>query len=203
MSIEEVFVGSSSLKRLEKKDINVPNMLSLLRIFIIIPFVVYFFKEQYVSAGVMLAISGISDMLDGLIARKFNCITRLGKLLDPVADKLTLAAVVICLGVKIPSLLGIVIILIFKDLSMMIAGGILLKKGIDPPASRWYGKLSTAFFYFSVIVIVGIKAILGIDIPVLTLVLLVITTFLMIFSLINYFLLFLGLINENDPKKFN
>lgn len=201
MSIEEIFVGSSDLKRIEKKDINVPNMLSLLRIFIIIPFVIFFLKERYILAGVMLAISGISDMFDGFIARKFDCVTRLGKLLDPVADKLTLAAVMICLGIKFHSLLVIVIILLFKDLSMIIAGSILLKRGIDPPASRWYGKLSTAFFYFSVIVIVGIKAIFEVEIPMLTMILLTITTILMIFSLINYFMLFLKLMKCGDREE--
>lgn len=201
MSIEKIFVGSSDLKRIEKKDINVPNMLSLLRIFIIIPFVIFFLKERYILAGVMLAISGISDMFDGFIARKFNCITRLGKLLDPVADKLTLAAVMICLGIKFHSLLLIVIILLFKDLSMMVAGSILLKRGIDPPASRWYGKLSTAFFYFSVIIIVGVKAIFEVEIPMLTMILLTITTILMMFSLINYFILFLKLMKCGDREE--
>lgn len=201
MSIEEIFVGSSDLKRIEKKDINVPNMLSLLRIFIIIPFVIFFLKERYILAGVMLAISGVSDMFDGFIARKFNCITRLGKLLDPVADKLTLAAVMICLGIKFHSLLVIVIILLFKDLSMMVAGSILLRRGIDPPASRWYGKLSTAFFYFSVIIIVGVKAIFEVEIPMLTMILLTITTILMMFSLINYFILFLNLMKCGDREE--
>ena len=201
MSIEEIFIGSSDLKRIEKKDINVPNMLSLLRIFIIVPFVIFFLKERYILAGVMLAISGISDMFDGAIARKFNCVTRLGKLLDPVADKLTLAAVMICLGIKFHSLLVIVIILLFKDLSMLVAGSILLKRGIDPPASRWYGKLSTAFFYFSVIVIVGVKAIFEVEIPMLTMILLTITTILMMFSLINYFILFLKLMKCGDREE--
>lgn len=201
MSIEEIFVGSSDLKRIEKKDINVPNMLSLLRIFIIVPFVIFFLKERYILAGVMLAISGISDMFDGFIARKFDCITRLGKLLDPVADKLTLAAVMICLGIKFHSLLVIVIILLFKDLSMIVAGSILLKRGIEPPASRWYGKLSTAFFYFSVIIIVGVKAIFEVEIPMLTIILLTITTVLMMFSLINYFILFLKLMKCGDREE--
>ena len=115
-----------------------------------------------------------------------------------MADKLTLAAVMICLGIKFNSLLVIVIILLFKDLSMIVAGSMLLKRGIDPPASRWYGKLSTAFFYFSVIVIVGVKAIFEVEIPMLTMVLLTITTVLMMFSLINYFMLFLKLMKCGD-----
>lgn len=201
MSIENVFIGSSDLKRLEKKDINVPNMLSLLRIFIIVPFIIFFIKERYIISGIMLAISGISDMLDGFIARKFHCVTRLGQILDPVADKLTLAAVVICLGIKFPSLLVIVIILLFKDSFMLIGGFILLKNGIDPPASQWYGKLATAFFYFSVIAIVGTKAIFDMDIPKITFILLTITAVLMVFSLINYFLLFLNLMKNGNNEK--
>ena len=137
---------------LKKENFNIPNILSFIRIIIIVPFVLYFLNDDYLLAALMLIFSGLSDMFDGLIARKLNQITKLGKVLDPVADKLTLTAVIICMGIKFPEIFPLVIILILKDVSMLIAGSFLLKKGIEPPAAKWYGKLSTVFFYISVII---------------------------------------------------
>ena len=135
---------------LRKENFNLPNILSFTRIIIIIPFVLYFLNDDYLLSAAMLALSGLSDMLDGVIARKLNQITQLGKILDPVADKLTLTAVVICMGIKFPEIFILVVILSVKDLSMLLAGSYLLKKGIEPPAAKWYGKLATVFFYVSV-----------------------------------------------------
>lgn len=178
----------------KKENFNIPNMLSFIRIVIIIPFVIYFLNEKYLLAALMLVISGISDMFDGIIARKLNQITKLGKILDPVADKLTLTAVVVCMGIEFSEIVPLVIILILKDVSMLIAGSFLLKKGIEPPAAKWYGKLSTIFFYISVIIIVGLKAIWGITNPILSVILLSITAVLMFFALFKYFVIFLELI---------
>ena len=72
-----------------KKVFNVPNLLSMLRIIIIFPFIYYFLIDNYVISVVLIAISGLSDMFDGFIARRFNQITKVGMMLDPVADKLT------------------------------------------------------------------------------------------------------------------
>ena len=100
---------------LKKDNFNIPNMLSFIRIIIIIPFVLYFLNDDYLFAALMLVLSGVSDMFDGIIARKLNQITKLGKILDPVADKLTLTAVIICMGVKFPEIVPLVVILILKD----------------------------------------------------------------------------------------
>lgn len=186
---------------MQKENFNIPNILSFIRIIIIIPFVLYFLNDNYLFAALMLIISGLSDMFDGIIARKLNQVTRLGKILDPVADKLTLTAVIICMGIKFPEIVSLVIILTLKDLSMLIAGSILLKKGIEPPAAKWYGKLSTAFFYISVIIIVALKAIWGINNPIISISLLSITSVFMLFALFKYFILFLKLIDNVVVKE--
>ena len=68
---------------------HVPNILTIIR-FLLVPFILYFIiTEKYVAAFVMLTVSGLTDVLDGIIARKFNCITNFGKLIDPLADKTT------------------------------------------------------------------------------------------------------------------
>lgn len=179
----------------KKENFNVPNMLSFIRIIIIIPFVLYFLNDEYLLAAVMLIFSGLSDMFDGIIARKLNQATKFGRILDPVADKLTLTAVVVCIGIKFPETILLVVILILKDVSMLIAGSFLLKKGVEPPAAKWYGKLSTIFFYISVIIIVVLKAIYGIRSPIISILLLSITSFFMLFALFKYFILFLKLLN--------
>lgn len=186
---------------LRKENFNLPNILSFTRIIIIIPFVLYFLNDDYLLSAAMLALSGLSDMLDGVIARKLNQVTQLGKILDPVADKLTLTAVVICMGIKFPEIFILVVILSVKDLSMLLAGSYLLKKGIEPPAAKWYGKLATVFFYVSVIIIVALKALYGIADPRISISLLTATALLMLFALFRYFLIFLRLIKANNEKE--
>lgn len=186
-----------------KENCNIPNLLSILRIIIIGPFVYYFLKDNYVMAAVMIAISGLSDMFDGYIARKFNQITKLGAMLDPVADKITLGSVVICMCIKIPVIMPIIIILLVKEILMLLAGLVLLKKHKTPPPSQWYGKVATIVFYISVAVIVFLKAIWGIENMVLTITLMCITVALMFFALIRYFILFLKILEGDSDKSTN
>ena len=183
-----------------KRNINVPNALSLLRLLVIAPCVFFFLNDQYFYAAIMLVISGLSDMLDGMIARKFDQYTPLGAMLDPVADKLTLGAVVICMGIKFPVVIPVVVLLIIKELTMLIAGGVLLKMHKRPPAAKWYGKVATVVFYLSVTVIVALKAIWGIDNNIVTISLLCLTAAFMIFAFVNYLLVFLGILKE-EPKQ--
>lgn len=183
-----------------KCNLNVPNLLSFLRVLLIVPFTIYFLKDEYIMAAVMLAISGISDMFDGMIARKFNQITSLGMMLDPVADKLTLAAVVLCIGMKFTVVLPVVVLLVLKELSMLIAGAILLKKHKKPPMAQWYGKLGTITFYVSVSIIVALKAIWGIQNIGLTISLMCITAIAMFYALARYFLIFIDLCKDNTEK---
>lgn len=108
-----------------KKNLTIPNILSFIRIVVIVPLVISFLNERFIESGIYLLISGLSDMFDGAIARKFNQVTQLGKILDPIADKLTLIAVVICLAILFPSVWPIVIILMSKDILMLIGGAVL------------------------------------------------------------------------------
>ena len=183
--------------------VTIPNLLTYLRILLIAPFVISFIKEQYILAMVFLGISALSDCCDGYIARRFNQITDLGKMLDPVADKLTLLAVMVCITIMTPQVLPLMVILIIKDVSMLIGGTILLKKGLNPPAAKWYGKLGTIMFYGSVIIIVFLKAVFKIEIPVLDIILLSATSFVMIFALVKYFLIYKSLLREKNNKNNN
>lgn len=180
-----------------KKNMSVPNMLSLLRIVIIIPFVSSFMKDNYILAGALLVLSGLSDLFDGIIARKFNQITPLGKMLDPTADKLTLMAVMVCVGLKLPKIFPFMILLIIKEVLMLIAGLILIKRNQSPPSAKWYGKLATVVFYVSVILIIALKALWGVDNGYINLILMIITAGCMIYALFRYFKIFISMIKSN------
>ncbi len=191
---------------MEKKTIKIsdfftiPNLLTYLRIILIVPFVIYFLKQKYILAMILIGISALSDCCDGFIARKFNQVTDLGKLLDPIADKLTLLAVMVCITIYTPIILPVMIILVAKDIIMLIGGTRLLKKGLTPPAAKWYGKIGTIVFYFSVILIVFLKAVFGYENAVLSLTLLSITALVMIYALVQYYLIYLQLIKGKKEE---
>ena len=138
---------------------NIPNALSIFRLVLLPVFaVLYLMSEQhpvllYWSFGV-LVLSGVTDSLDGIIARKFNQITDFGKLLDPVADKITQVTVLVCLAVRYRALIPLVVIVFIKELAQAIGGWILLRKGEKVQGAKWYGKVSTFVFYGVMAVIV-------------------------------------------------
>lgn len=179
----------------------VPNILSFVRIIIITPFVVAFLNGNYITATAIIAVSGISDCFDGLIARKLNQVTELGKVLDPIADKLTLLAVVVCISIMSPEVIPLMAVLLAKDLLMLIGGTRVIKAGCVPPPARWYGKLATLLFYLSVFTIVFLKAVYSYENPVLNITLLSVTTVAMLFALIKYFLMYRELINKIKERK--
>ena len=128
---------------------NVPNLLSLLRIFLIPPFIILFLMGgNYVYYSLIpLLLSGLSDSLDGVIARRYHMVTEFGKLLDPIADKLTQVAVVICMAIRVHRLIPLVVLMAIKESAQTIGGAILLRKGNPVHSAKWYGKLSTCLFY--------------------------------------------------------
>ena len=136
---------------------NIPNALTIVR-FILIPFIVYYILTgQYIAGFVILTISGLTDILDGFIARKFNFITNFGKLIDPLADKATQIAVLASLTFKGMKLqlpfrfpLWILMIVFIKEI-LMVAGASFLYGKKLVVSSRWYGKLATVLFYVAIV----------------------------------------------------
>lgn len=141
------------MKLTTKEIFSIPNILSYIRI-LLIPVFVYLFlnateNRDYYLVGFIIILSALTDLFDGLIARKFNQITELGKLVDPVADKLTQAAIVIALMFRYPFMWIIVLLFIIKELVMGFSALFLLKRGKKPDGAKWFGKLSTAVFYIA------------------------------------------------------
>lgn len=137
---------------------NLANGLTLTRIFLVPIYLLFFYstlENRIIYSGVVLIISGITDMLDGYVARKYNMITKLGTLLDPIADKLTTFAVLVSFTSYELIYPWILIVLGIKELALIIGGGILYcfddKKVI--PANK-FGKLATISFYIAIISVI-------------------------------------------------
>ena len=184
----------------KEKILTIPNVLSIVRIVLIIPFVLFVMRDNYLGAGFVLVFSGITDLLDGFIARKLGQVSRLGKILDPAADKITLISIIICVGVKFPETLPFMIILILKEAAMIVGGAFLLKRKKVPVEAKWYGKLATVMFYVSIITIIGLKAVWNISNVTLNITLMSVTAVLMLFAVARYLKLFL-LIIKNEVSK--
>lgn len=184
-----------------KDLITIPNILTYIRIILIIPFAYYFLKENYIPAVICIGVSGLTDCFDGMIARKFNQVTSLGKILDPIADKFTLLAVVICMVIYVPIVLPVLVVLLLKDVLMLLGGMDLINKGITPPAAKWYGKVGTVVFYLSVFTIIFLKAAFCIENFALDVSLLSVTAITMLFALYQYGKIYFQLIKEYNIKQ--
>ena len=181
----------------------VPNFITYFRFILIAPFVYSFLDENYIMSAACIGASGLSDCCDGFFARRLNQVTPLGKILDPIADKLTLFAVAICIVIYMPSTLPLLTLLILKDVLMLLGGMDLVKRGITPPAAKWYGKIGTIVFYFSICIIVLLKAVFEYENMYMDFILIFVTTITMFFALFQYAKIYFSLIKENSRKKLN
>lgn len=126
----------------------IPNLMSLFRI-ILVPFIIWSYvglKNTTVTI-ILLAISALTDVLDGKIARKFNMVSDLGKALDPVADKLTQVSMILCLAFRYRLMWILLALCVIRESTMFILGLISMKKTNRVNSARWYGKLSTFVLY--------------------------------------------------------
>lgn len=133
----------------------IPNIMSMFRL-VLVPFIIWAYVglDHVPLTIILLALSALTDMLDGPIARKFNMISDLGKALDPFADKVTQVSVILCLAIKLaikenPLLWILLGICVFRELCMGILGYITIRKTDKVPQAHWYGKLSTIVLYAS------------------------------------------------------
>lgn len=130
---------------------HIPNILTILR-FIFIPIILYFiFTGNYILGIVFFTISGITDVLDGFIARKFNLVSNFGKLMDPLADKSTQISVLSSLTTVKIIPVWILVIVVLKELIMVVGASFLYGKDVVV-YSKWYGKLATVLFYLAIVI---------------------------------------------------
>lgn len=142
----------------KKNIVTLPNLLSLIRL-AMIPFICYaYFKMQdYVATAILIAASALTDIVDGIIARKFNMVSDLGKMLDPFADKLTEGVLILALSIDYPFLIPIVVLFALFEISKAILGWIVVKKTGVMRSAKWFGKLNTVYLYETILVMIVFK----------------------------------------------
>lgn len=133
---------------------NIPNILSIIRILLVGAFV-YMFYYDYPNnlkyALIIFLSAGLTDIIDGFLARRFNWITNIGKILDPFADKLMQCTVLICMMTKKLIPMWLVIPFILKEFLMLLGGLLIIRKRKLVVVSNIYGKMTVVFFYAAVV----------------------------------------------------
>ena len=145
------------MHRIFKKNqiLTIPNLLSVMRI-ALIPIIVWLYSSKwdyYAAIGVIL-LSGATDIIDGWIARRFNMISDFGKALDPLADKLTQAALLICLLSRYSLMWMLLVVFGMCEIAKLVMGIIVVKKCDEINSARWYGKLNTVMIYVTMMVLI-------------------------------------------------
>lgn len=145
----------------QNKILTIPNLLSLFRL-LLIPLIIwmYTFKKEYFAAGTLLILSGLTDLADGFIARHFNAVSNVGKILDPIADKLTQAAMLFCLVTRFPLMAAPLGVLVLKEIFIGTTGLLMIRKTGEVIGADFHGKVATTLLY-----IMMILHIFGISIP--------------------------------------
>ena len=128
--------------------LTIPNLLSVIRI-AMIPVIVwlYSFEKNYYGAISVIILSGATDIIDGWIARHFHMVSDLGKALDPLADKLTQAALLLCLLAKYKLMWGLIVVFGVCELGKFALGIAIAKKHDEVTGAKWYGKVNTVVIY--------------------------------------------------------
>lgn len=146
------------IKNWKKEIFTIPNLLSLFRL-LLLPVYAYIYLNaqedyQFLIAGTIMALSCITDLIDGKIARRYNMISNLGKILDPLADKITQFTLILCLSLKYSVLIPVLALLLAKDVFQLVLGLINLRKGKMLPGALMAGKVCTTVLFVSLIALV-------------------------------------------------
>ena len=182
-------------KYLTKEQIfTIPNFMSFFRL-ALVPFILWtYWRGEYFIAVALVILSAATDVLDGIIARKFNMVSDLGKMLDPVCDKLTHAALLLCLIRRYSYIWIVFCLLAVKELSMLVLGSIAVKRREQVHGAKWYGKLCTVIFET-----VMVALMLFPRLPEnAVIVMLAVCSAAMVFSMVMYMIFFLRVILTDD-----
>lgn len=140
-------------KEAENRIITIPNLLSAFRLVLIPVFLwTYCVRGEYLVTAGLLLLSGLTDLADGFIARRFHMVSNLGKMLDPVADKLTQAAMLICLVTRFPMIVFPLALLAVKEASVGITNLLVIRKSGRVTGAAWHGKITTAMLYLTILI---------------------------------------------------
>ena len=142
----------------KKEVFTIPNLLSLLRLLLLPVYAIIYLNaetdKQFLLAGFIMALSCLTDLVDGKIARRFNMISTLGKILDPLADKLTQFVLTLCLSLRHTQLIPVLALFVVKELFQATVGFIHLRRGKILPGALMAGKVCTTVLFVSLIALV-------------------------------------------------
>ena len=180
------------IKDWKKEIFTIPNVLSFFRLALIPVYMVIYFladcpEDYYLSAGI-LAVSCLTDLIDGKIARHFNMMSTVGMILDPIADKATQFTLIICLASKYPILWYLVGLFVVKESFQLIAGGLTLRKGKILDGALLPGKICTTVLFVSLIVMVMMPNMTGNVVKAIV----IVDAAVMVISFISYILAYYG-----------
>ena len=148
------------IKNWKKEIFTIPNLLSMFRLVLIPVYISIYLNAQssadYYLAAAILAVSCLTDLIDGFIMLRRTPISTLGKILDPLADKLTQFTLIVCLTVKYPILKYLVGLFVLKESFQLIAGCLNLRKGKMLKGALLTGKICTTVLFLSLILLVMI-----------------------------------------------
>lgn len=182
----------------KKRIITIPNTLSFFRL-CLIPVIVwlYCFKKNYLMTTFILVLSGITDVVDGIIARRFDMVSDFGKAFDPIADKLTQIVTLFCLVTRYHHMIIPLVILTVKEVFAAVFNLITIKRTGEVMGAVWHGKLNTVLLYGMILI-----HLIWIDIPVLVSDILIgICTAMMLFSAVLYNLRSIRVLRkQKEPK---
>ena len=183
-------------KLLTKEQVfTIPNFMSFFRL-VLVPFILWIYlRGEYGIAAALVVVSALTDILDGVIARKFDMVSDLGKVLDPIADKVTHAALLICLLTRYRFIWLVFALLAFKELMMFALGTTAVRRKGKVHSAKWYGKLCTVVLEVSLVALMlfpelplgAVKAIL------------MVCCAAMIFSLVMYTIFWISVIRAPEP----
>ncbi len=146
------------IKDWKREVFTIPNFLSLFRLLLIPVYTILYlnarqYSESFLAAAI-LAVSCLTDMIDGKIARHFNMVSNIGKVLDPLADKLTQLALTISLSVRYPVLRGVLILFVMKEIFQATSAYIMFRRGKILPGALFAGKICTTVLFISFILLI-------------------------------------------------
>lgn len=192
------------MKDWKKEIFSIPNVLSMIRLALIPLYIVIFLNAKsdfhyYVSAGI-LAVSCLTDLIDGKIARHFNMITTIGKVLDPLADKITQFTLILCLAIRRNRFLlwALIALFVAKESFQLIAGSLILRKGKILSGAVLPGKICTAILFMTLVLMIMLPNLSDKTIDTIA----IVDGIFMIVSFISYILVYAGKIQkiEDLPK---
>lgn len=182
------------------KVFTIPNILSFFRIALVPVFLTFYFGDEKHGTEIsviILALSALTDVLDGFIARTFNMISTFGKIIDPIADKLTQGVVVIAISIRHTEFIPLMALLVLKEFLMFLGAVRLFETGTRPSEAKWWGKLGTVIIYAFLLSSL-IYDIVGQAFPYAVLVIFaVLAAICLIFSFIGYAKVYIQIKNGN------